>query len=295
MSPDEGPPPNGPAPAVDPLMLEFYTAGNELGRLETRNPLEFERSKVILAERVPGPGRLIDVGGGPGTYASWFAGRGYEVDLVDPVPLHVEAARSTSAAGTPFRAQLGDARSLPFADSVADAVVMMGPLFHLVTDEDRQRALAEAYRVLRPGGTIAVSAMGRFFLFGHAVATNAIRDPQVRSRIVSMVDSGQRPGDWGPFPAYAHRPQGLAEEVGRAGFCDVEVLAIEGFFHLLGDIARRLADEASREALLELLSRYEADPGLVEFSGHLLAVARRPLEATEPLATGGGAVTSCRR
>ncbi len=60
-------------PASDPEMLAHYTTGAELGRLETRNRLEFERTKIILEERLPPGGRLIDVGGGPGVYSAWFA------------------------------------------------------------------------------------------------------------------------------------------------------------------------------------------------------------------------------
>ncbi len=204
-------PTSGLLPESDPIMMAHYQSGAELGRLESRNALEFERSKVILTERLPAEGRLIDVGGGPGTYSAWFASRGYQVDLVDPVPLHVEVARKASAAGAHFGAQLGDARQLPFADSVADGVVMMGPLFHLVTAEDRHRALREAFRVLRPEGVIAASAMGRFFLFGHAVAQNTIRDPEILSRVTSIVATGDRPGEWGPFPAFAHRPKGAGD------------------------------------------------------------------------------------
>jgi SAM-dependent methyltransferase len=263
-------------PAADPVMMAHYASGAELGRLESRNALEFERSKMILAERLPAGGRLIDVGGGPGTYAAWFASRGYQVDLVDPVPLHVEAAREASRTGTQFGAHLGDARQLPFADAVADAVVMMGPLFHLVTPEDRHQALSEAFRVVRPGGVIAASAMGRFFLFGHAVAQNAVSDPETLRRVMSIVDTGDRPGGWGPFPAFAHRPGDLEDEVRGAGFDDVVVVAIESFFHLLGDIGSRMADEASRSALFELLSRYETDPALLAMSGHLMAIGRRP-------------------
>ena len=257
-------------------MMAHYAGGAELGRLEGRNALEFERSKVILAERLPAGGRLVDVGGGPGTYSAWFASRGFQVDLVDPVPLHVQVAREASRGGSQFGAHLGDARQLPFADAVADAVVMMGPLFHLVTLQDRRQALTEAFRVLRSNGVIAASAMGRFFLFGHAVAQNTVSNPETLRRVMSIVDTGNRPGDWGPFPAFAHRPGDLEDEVRSAGFVDVEVVAIEGFFHLLGDLESRMADEASRLALFELLGRYEADPAILHLSGHLMAIGRRP-------------------
>jgi SAM-dependent methyltransferase len=260
----------------DSVMLAHYATGAELGRLETRNRLEFERTKIILAERLPPGGRLIDVGGGPGAYASWLATRGYEVDLVDPVPLHVEEAERVSRSGPPFRAYLGDARGLPFGDDSAEAVVMMGPLFHLVEPDDRRQALAEAFRVLRPGGVLAASAMGRFFWFGHGVAQNTIRDRHARSRVMSFVDTGRRPDGDAPYPAFAHRPEELERELTVAGFADVVVLAVEGFFHLLGDLEQRLADPPSAEALFELLGRYERDPAIVGLSGHLMAIGLRP-------------------
>jgi SAM-dependent methyltransferase len=279
-APETGTAPAGAGPSapetLDPEMAAFYGRGTELGRLENQNPLEFLRTKIILEERLPPGGRLIDVGGGPGTYASWFAGRGYEVDLVDPIPLHVEQARQAAGRGAPFAVHLGDARKLGFDDGVADAVVMMGPLFHLVRAEDRRQALAETFRVLRPGGVLATSAMGRYFIFGHAVATNEVRNPLVVDRIASMVETGERPASWGPFDAHAHRAEELGDEVRAAGYEDVEVLAIEAFFHLLGDVADRLADPASRDGLLTLLHRFETDPGLVDFSGHLMAVGRKP-------------------
>jgi SAM-dependent methyltransferase len=263
-------------PVTDPMMLAHYTTGAELGRVETRNRLEFERTKIILAEHLPPSGRVIDVGGGPGVYASWLAARGYEVDLVDPVPLHVEEAERAGRAGYPFRAHLGDARRLPCTDGNADAVVMMGPLFHLVAPGDRNQALAEAFRVLRAGGVLAASAMGRFFWFGHGVAQNTIRDPELRRRLMAFVDTGRRPEGDAPYPAFAHRPEELEHEVRAAGFTEVVVLAIEGFFHLLGDLEQRLADEPSASALFELLGRYERDPAILGLSGHLMAIGRRP-------------------
>ncbi len=259
----------------DAVMLAHYATGAELGRLETRNRLEFERTKIILAERLPSAGRLIDVGGGPGVYAAWLAGRGYEVDLVDPVPLHVSEAERASTAGPAFRVRLGDARQLPFADGSADAVVMMGPLFHLVEEEDRAQALAEAFRVLGSGGVLAASAMGRFYWFGHGVAMNTIRDPEFRHRVETFVDTGRRPDGDAPYPAFAHRPEELESELSAAGFAEIVVVAVEGFFHLLGDLEQRLADPPSAEALFELLGRYECDPAIVGLSGHLMAIGRR--------------------
>ncbi len=111
------------------------------------------------------PATVVDVGGGAGVYAIPLASAGYQVHLIDPVPLHVEqAAAASRQAGTPLASiSAGDARELPMADDSADAVLLLGPLYHLTSREDRVTALREARRVLRPGGIAIAKALSRFY------------------------------------------------------------------------------------------------------------------------------------
>ncbi len=260
---------------VDRIMAAYYEAGVERGRLESGSVLEFERTKVVLGQRLPRSCRVLDVGGGPGTYAAWLARHGHQVTLIDPIALHVEQAQQLSLRGPSFDVRLGDARQLAAEDESADAVVMMGPLFHLVHRDDRLAALREAFRVLRRGGVLLASAMGRMFLLGHAVAADTIRARGERDRVLSVAATGFRINPPVPFPAYAHRPQQLSEEIQEAGFARAEIVAIEGFLHLLPDLRTRMTEATSRTELLELLGQLEADPAMVAASGHILGVAAR--------------------
>ena len=90
---------------------------------------------------------MLDVGGGPGVYAVWLAGLGYEVALLDPVELHVTQARAAGVA----RAEVGDARALPFADGSADAVLLLGPLYHLHEADDRRARARGGAACASPG------------------------------------------------------------------------------------------------------------------------------------------------
>src|SRR5262245_51465054 len=98
-----------------PEMATHYEAGVELPRLaEGPGQLEFVRTCEIVERFFPPPPTVVlDVGGGPGAYACWLARRGYEVHLIDAMPLHVEQAREASRrqAERPLAsAAVGDAR-----------------------------------------------------------------------------------------------------------------------------------------------------------------------------------------
>src|SRR5437667_12795979 len=88
----------------------------------------------------PTPARLLDAGGGPGTYAAPLARRGYRVHLVDPVPLHVEQARLAASAdpAAGFTAALGHARTLPAPDQSPVGANLFGPRSHLTPAADRR-------------------------------------------------------------------------------------------------------------------------------------------------------------
>ena len=112
---------------IDPAIESHYGTGYERARLFPggRPSLEFVRSMELLARLLPPPpARLLDVGGGPGTYAAPLARRGYRVHLVDPVELHVQQARQAAGSdpAAAFTAAAGDARRLSEPDQSQNAV-----------------------------------------------------------------------------------------------------------------------------------------------------------------------------
>ena len=142
---------------IDPAIESHYGTGYERSRLFPGGTpsLEFVRSMELLDRLLPAPpAHVLDVGGGPGTYAAPLARRGYQVHLVDPVPLHVDQAREAAGQdpAAAFTATLGDARELPVPDGSQDAVLLFGPLYHLTEPADRG---------LRPGRGLASAAAGR--------------------------------------------------------------------------------------------------------------------------------------
>jgi ubiquinone/menaquinone biosynthesis C-methylase UbiE len=187
-------------------IVNHYGDAEESSRLRT-GWFQLERARteeLILRHLPPPPATIIDAGGGAGAYACWLAARGWQVHLIDPVPKHVEQARAASARQREqplTSSEIGDARDLPHADSTADAVLLLGPLYHLVEREDRLACLREAHRVLRPRGLAWGAAISYFAsLFGFAVAW-ILRRPCFRT------DCGARSG--GRSASQLHRQSAL--------------------------------------------------------------------------------------
>jgi len=273
-----------PVIVIDPAIESHYGTGYERSRLfpAGRPSLEFVRSVELLDRLLPAPpARLLDVGGGPGTYAAPLARLGYQVHLVDPVELHVEQARQAAGSGpaAAFTAGAGDARGLSEPDQSQDAVLLFGPLYHLTDGADRQRALSEARRVLRPGGRLLAMAVCRFASLLDGLYAGWLDDPEFRPIVEQdLVDGQHRNPDPVGRPeffttAYFHTPDGLAGEVERAGFSGTAVYGVEGPGWPL---RQEWADPRRREHILFAARSAETEPSLIGFSHHLIAAATRP-------------------
>ena len=214
-------------------------------------------------------------------YAVPLAKLGYEVHLVDPYPAHVEeAAQSATHADTRLAsARLGDARQLAAADASVDAVLLLGPLYHLVEPSDRATALAEAYRVLRPGGVVFAAGISRFASTYDGIRSGAVADPYFESLAeAALVDGVHRNLDPVAHPnfftlAYFHRPAELREELAAAGFGAIELVAIEGPGSYQSELD--LTERAQREAVLRAIERVEREPSLLGASSHLMVIGTR--------------------
>ncbi|MGF6822495.1 SAM-dependent methyltransferase [Microbacterium sp. ZKA21] len=240
---------------------------DEGARLTTRSaqgPLEHRRTQELIAEHV-NTGRVLDVGGGTGVHARSLRARGLDVVLIDPVPEHVAAAAASG-----IDAVRGDARSLPFEDDAFDAVLILGPLYHLASESERLQALREARRVTRSGGFVFAAGLSRFIALGANVLGRPVRSD---GAITALWEQGLPPeGD--RFPAgHFHTAEELADEVADAGLEVIAVHGVEGPAGLALEGMPIDRDDLT-EAALVLARAISAEPGIRDFSAHLLAVAR---------------------
>jgi SAM-dependent methyltransferase len=230
---------------IEREILGYYDQGLEHARLTAQPSLELIRTQVLLQRFLPAaPARVLDVGGGSGVYASWLNGLGYDVTLIDPVPLHLDQARALGV-----RATLGDARRLDEADDSFDAVLLLGPLYHLVDRADRIRALTEASRVVRPGGLVIAAAISRYASLLEGFYRNLIDQPGFTELMREDLRSGrhQNPSNHPQrfTTAYFHTLDELITELTDAGLTTAAVLPVEGMLNWAPGLTDRLADPSN--------------------------------------------------
>jgi SAM-dependent methyltransferase len=260
-------------PALDPAILDFYSDRyQEDARLHrtAHGRLELLRTRELLERFLPvAPARVVDVGGATGVHARWLVEAGHTVDLIDPVPSHVAQAGEIPG----VRAQVGDARALPFDDASADVVLVLGPLYHLTEGPDRELALREAARVARPGGLVVAAAISRYAGLLELAAlgeVSAENEPSLRRAL----ETGLHDPRSSFTTAYFHHPEELAGELADAGLGEVTVFGVEGpsapaLDNLPLDQAEPLLGSAIRAARL-----LETDPAMICASPHFLAFGR---------------------
>jgi SAM-dependent methyltransferase len=262
---------------LDAEILQHYERGEEHDRL-TRHRLELIRTQELLTRFLPPPpATVLDVGGGPGRYSAWLVGLGYEVELVEPVPLHRDQARALGG----FEVRDGDARALEQPDASVDVVLLMGPLYHLVDRSERVQAWREAVRVVRPGGLVAAAVISRFAAVVDGTFREFSLEPSFRILAERTAESGVLDAGAPDHPfttAYFHHPDEAAPEVADAGLEMEGLYGIEGPGEWMPDIDARLGADDRRELLLALARRLEQEPSVIGISPHLLVVARRPTQ-----------------
>ncbi len=261
-----------------------YLKSGESERLcAGQGELERLRTLAILARELPpAPAIVYDIGGGAGVYSFPLAQQGYEVHLIDPVELHLEQARSHASASRITLASIavGDARKLYIPSGSTDAILLLGPLYHLTEAADRLLALREAFRILKPSGVLFAAAISRFASLIDGLREGFFQDAEFRKIVAADLASGQHrnPVNHPAYftTAYFHRPEELAGEVRSAGFRDAKIIAVEGPVWSATRFGEAWDNPPQREKLMEFLSLIEQEPSILGASAHLMAVANRP-------------------
>lgn len=270
-------------PAIPEEIRDHYEGRvDEDARIrEGLGQLELLRTQEVVRRYLP-PGRLriLDVGGATGVHAEWLLADGHQVHLVDPIESHVTRVSERLGDADGLSAEVGDARSLTAADGSYDAVLLFGPLYHLISRTDRLRAWREAARVATPAGWLFGMGITRFASLFDGLSGGMLFDPSFRSMVEQDLASGTHRNPSGDpewfTTAYFHRPDELRSEAQDAGLRVRKVVGIEGLAAWVPSLAGRWNDPTDRETIVASARAIESEPSVLGVSPHIVAVAQRP-------------------
>jgi SAM-dependent methyltransferase len=177
-----------------------------------------------------------------------------------------------------------DARDLPVLPGACfDAVVCLGPFYHLPDPADRARAGSELGRVLRPGGVAFVGLMPRLALLCRTMALADERRHLLQANFVEqlLADGAFFNDVPGRFThGYGARPEEVGPFFDQMCFDMLALRSTESITVGLQDaLPELLADESLAAAVLSLAIKYAAEPSTLGFAYHLLYVGRQRAEA----------------
>jgi SAM-dependent methyltransferase len=221
----------------------------------------------------------LDAGSGPGRYAVALAQAGHTVSLLDLSPHCLELAQEWASvagvAGGIAEAVEGDVRDLSrWPEGRFDAVLLLGPLYHLLAPRERARCVREVHRVLVPGGLVVASAIARFTPARLALKywPDQVGAPELRQALEEGAAPAVPGAAW-TDAAYL-LPQEMRRLFERRGFRTEALAAAEGFAAFQEDAVNRLSD-AEWAAWLRLIVDTCTHPTLLGAAAHLLYVGRK--------------------
>jgi len=139
----------------------YYSNYDEDGRLGYKwGKVEFLTTMRYISkylEQTPGA-KVLEIGAGTGRYSRTIADMGYQVSAVELVQHNIDIFKSQITPNQNISISQGNALNLSMlADNTFDITLVLGPMYHLYTDADKQQAISEALRVTKPNGVVFVA------------------------------------------------------------------------------------------------------------------------------------------
>jgi SAM-dependent methyltransferase len=258
---------------------EYYNgyADKESDRLE-RHQQEHDITWRYLEQYLPKSGRILEIGAAVGGYTIPLAKKGYQVTAVDISPGMLEICRQKVVAeglDNKITCVEADGRDLSAVTGRNfDAVLLMGPLYHLVEKADRRQTLTGAAVRLKKGGVIFSTFINRYGIWGDSISKNPgeIELPGVLKSIFEKGSQNLPPESRGKaFRAYFANPAEVVPFHRRAGFKKLVLAGMEPL-GTIGDVFYNKLEGNLKNLWTDLLFSISTEKSLIGASCHLLYV-----------------------
>jgi S-adenosylmethionine-dependent methyltransferase len=257
----------------------FYDdyAAYEWDRLE-RHRTEFAVTLRAMEEFLPtAPCSILDIGGGPGRYAIELTQRGYYVSILDISSQSLQFAKDKAhelgvSLNTIIHANALDLTGV--ASASFDAVLLMGPLYHLLSKEDRVQAVQEAMRVLKLNGRLIASFITRFAPFRNAASVEPDWLVDHWQYALRMLETGLHEEPTQFAKAYFIHPDDVIPLMEGCGLQTLRLMGCEGVAAGHEEKINEF-DGNAWQAWVELNYRLGQESSLYGASDHLLYIGEK--------------------
>jgi SAM-dependent methyltransferase len=247
----------------------------ENGRLE-QHQQERDITWRYLGKYLPARGSILEIGAATGAYTIPLAKRGYNITSVDLAPKLIEVCKKRvleERLEKKVTCLVADARDLSGVTSTNyDAVLLMGPLYHLVLKEDREKAVQEAYNRLKSGGVIFSAFVSRYGIWGD-VMKNVPQMIEAQADVQSVIGRGRDSDNPSPeisFRAYFAKVSEVNALHKNAGFKKLVLVGIEPAG--VADEIYNSLQGTRRQLWLDLLFSISTEKSIIGASNHLLYI-----------------------
>ena len=142
------------------LLKDYYSTGVEDKRLQAdkAHQVEFLTTTRYIDKYLKPNDKILEVGAGTGAYSIYYAEKGYEVNSLELVPENINILKSKITKDMNINVTEGTALDLScYENNTFDMTLVLGPLYHLYTEEDKKKAIEEALRVTKPNGYLYIA------------------------------------------------------------------------------------------------------------------------------------------
>ncbi|XMB67908.1 class I SAM-dependent methyltransferase [Mycoplasmatota bacterium zrk1] len=265
------------------VVKDYYNmnAKNEFERLNNGySNVEFQSTMYLIEKYIKNSTCLLDLGSGPGRYSVELLKKGYNVTLLDLSDKSLEIAkeRITSLSLAADDYIVSSATEIMFKENSFDAVLCLGPMYHLLDENDREKVLSGIRKILKPGGTAIIAYINSYGLFRSSV-TEFPEDFTDETLIQAVKGNMKLSQDESFTETFFTTPKSALKEVSNSGLKIITYAGAESFLsglhYQMNDLKESNPDIYNK--YIELASKNCELEHYRETTEHLLIVARNEL------------------
>lgn len=255
-------------------LTQYYENCNENIRLDSRHGMVEYLTTVRYIEKYLRPGmRILEIGAATGRYSHNFAQQGYQVDAVELLGHNIEIFKQNTQPGETVTITQGNAKELScFNDDTYDITLLLGPMYHLFTEEEKLQALSEAIRVTKKGGVVFVAYCGNdATILQFCFLRGMLKDERYKSLIDPVTFKAQSD----PAELFElHRKEEVDALRSHFNVTPLHYIATDGYAHYMRSALSEMDEQLYAQYLRYHFATCErAD--MVGYSNHTLDIFRK--------------------